>query len=340
MSQKMKSFTVSTAHIRTFRRQVLTWYRAHGRTLPWRQTHDPYKILVSEIMLQQTQVDRVKDRYRQWILQFPTVQALAQASPATVLKAWSGLGYNRRALALHDIAQRIIKDYHGTFPDTVEELMQLKGIGRYTASAVVAFAYREPVPIVDTNIKRILGRVFFGFRRLAELRDTPGDTQRNTDGLFWILKEKIVPRSKNGSKNGSKNAYDLNQGLMDFGALVCTAKKPACHTCPLQTICTSYPDILTASVEQLRVKTKRDEPLYFGHPRRIWRGKILTYIHTLPKNSPPVSPHTIGRHIQSDWDNTRLPWINDVLLTMEKDRLIRIIRNSKHQSINYWKILI
>lgn len=326
----MKSFTVSIPKILSFRRRVITWYRAHGRTLPWRATHDPYKILVSEIMLQQTQVDRVKDRYRLWLKQFPTVQALAQASQGEVLKAWAGLGYNRRALALHDIAQRIVREFNGEFPHSVEKLMELKGIGRYTASAIAAFAYRQPVPVVDTNIKRILGRVFFGFRRLAELRDT--------DEPFWILKEKIVP-------NGS-TAYDLNQGLMDFGATVCTAKQPSCQICPLQSICASYPEILDASADQLRVKTKRSEPTYFGYPRRIWRGKILTYVHSLPANHSTVTTQTIGKHIQADWTPQRGAWLNQVLETMEKDRLIKIIRPStrpkikrpRNSSNTNWKI--
>lgn len=304
----MKSFTVSTRAIEAFRKKLLLWYTQEGRDLPWRKTHDPYAILVSEMMLQQTQVDRVKDRYILWLKQFPTVQDLAKAKSAVVLQAWSGLGYNRRALALHGIAQSIVEKYHGQFPNTIEELQKLKGIGRYTASAIVAFAFKRPVPIVDTNVKRVLGRIFLGYKTLAQYisKEEP----------FWVLKQKIVPQSK--------RSYDFNQAIMDFGALICTAKKPQCNICPMQTICTSYPEILTADAELLRVKKKRLEPLFFGQPRRIWRGKILSYMHD--NNTHPVSLEIIGQAIQIDWVNDRLNWLKSVVETMEKDGLVQVIR--------------
>lgn len=296
---------------------MLNWYKQHGRDLPWRSTHNPYHIMVSEIMLQQTQVDRVKEKYTQWLQLFPTVESLAAAPTAKVLQAWAGLGYNRRALALHTAAQQIVHEHGGIFPNTVEDLMQLKGIGRYTASAIMAFAFRKPVPIVDTNVKRVLGRIFFGYKQLAELIDT--------DEPFWILKEKIVPHSK--------RAYDFNQGIMDFGAMVCTAKQPACVTCPMNTSCASYPDILTADSELLRVKRKRLEPQYFGQPRRIWRGKILQYLNTTKNHSAKLSD--VGKLIQTDWESSRLQWLKEVAQTMEKDKLITITKHG-----NNWKIAL
>ncbi|EKD78249.1 MAG: hypothetical protein ACD_41C00384G0004 [uncultured bacterium] len=285
-----------------FRQKLLRWYRVHGRTLPWRHTHDPYKILLSEMMLQQTQVDRVIERYTCWLKRFPTVQSLGQASPADALRAWSGLGYNRRALALHQIAQHVVNEHHGRFSKDVNDLMKFKGIGEYTAHAIAVFAYRQPVPLVDTNIKRVLGRIFLGYKQLAR--------QRDEEDVFWELSRQIIARSK--------RSYDLNQGLMDFGALVCTAKQPKCHTCPMQTICKSYPAILRANPERLRVKPKRHEPLYFGQPRRIWRGRILRYLHTI---SPATLP-TIGRAIQPDWQAKRLPWLTSVVHTLEKDQMV------------------
>ncbi|MBI4407796.1 MAG: A/G-specific adenine glycosylase [Candidatus Kerfeldbacteria bacterium] len=285
-----------------FRQKLLRWYRTHGRHLPWRQTHDPYRILIAEVMLQQTQVDRVVDRYHRWLKRFPTVQSLARASSAEVLKEWSGLGYNRRALAVQLIAKQVVSEHHGQFPQDVNVLMQFKGIGAYTAHAIAVFAYRQPVPLVDTNIKRVLGRIFLGYKQLERKRDE--------EDVFWELSRQVVARSK--------RSYDLNQGLMDFGALVCTAKQPRCPTCPMRTICKSYPAILTAHPERLRVKTKRSEPVFFGQPRRIWRGRILRYLHT----SSSATLQTIGRAIQPDWKANRLPWLKSVVHTLEKDQMV------------------
>ncbi|MBI2415415.1 MAG: A/G-specific adenine glycosylase [Candidatus Kerfeldbacteria bacterium] len=305
----MKSLTLSTQSIQRLRKNLLNWYGHCGRNLPWRQTHNPYRILISEVMLQQTQVDRVRQRYRQWLQQFPTVQHLATAPTAAVLRAWSGLGYNRRALALQHTAKMIVAHYHGKFPQTIAELQTLPGIGRYTASAIAAFAFAQPVAIMDTNVKRVLGRILLGWRRLAELRDD--------NAAAWALTEQVVPTGT--------TAYNFNQGLMDFGALVCTAKAPRCPTCPMRRFCKSYPDIGTASSDQLRVKSKRTEPLFFGQPRRIWRGKILQFLQYQSK--PSVGYTQIGRAIQADWSSTRLPWLKQVLQSMINDGLIRQQRN-------------
>lgn len=319
----MKSFVVSTRAITSFRQRLLLWYRKHGRDLPWRKTHDPYAILISEVMLQQTQVDRVIERYQRWLKRFPTVQALAKAPASAVLREWSGLGYNRRALALQNIAKQVVAEHNCEFPKTVPELMQFKGIGRYTASAIAAFAYRQPVPIVDTNVKRVLGRIYFGYKELAKMIEDPKKYGGNQDEVFWTLKTKIVPPNK--------TSYDFNQGIMDFGALVCTAKQPKCQVCPMQSICKSYPGILAATSDQLRVKRHRTEPQYFGHPRRIWRGKILQYLHTIKTKF--VSLQKIGQHIQADWNDSRVDWLQSVLETMEKDKMIYI--NKKSQN---WKV--
>lgn len=304
----MKSFTVSIAAIQTFRTKLLTWYKQHGRDLPWRLTHDPYSIMLSEVMLQQTQVNTVIERYNRWLQRFPTLASLADAPTSEVLKEWSGLGYNRRALALHTAAKQIVYERNGKFPNTLEELMQLKGIGKYTASAILSFAFKKPVPIVDTNVKRVLGRIFFGYKLLAE--------HINTDEPFWELKQKIVPKNS--------TAYNFNQGIMDFGATICIARKPKCEVCPMQKICKSYPEILTAKKDLLRVKQKRTEPLYFGEPRRIWRGRILKLLHD-QKN---VSLKKLGQLLMLDWDKKRLDWLKDVMKTLEKDGLV-VVKNGR-----------
>lgn len=313
----MKSFVLSSSQVTAFRKKLLLWYRTFGRTLPWRKTHDPYHILVSEIMLQQTQVDRVIPKYQSWLTHFPTVHALASASPASVLQAWSGLGYNRRALALQKAAQIVVNEYDGKFPDTLGELIKLPGIGKYTASAVLSFAFRKPVPIVDTNVKRVLGRIFFGYKTLAKYIDT--------DEPFWELKQRVLPKHI--------DVYDFNQGIMDFGAMICTARQPRCGECPIQKNCASYPEILSADTELLRVKRKRLEPLFFGQPQRIWRGKILQILKDTLK--PTVSLQVIGKSIQSDWNPDRMTWLQVVVQSLEKDKLLSIKSKGKN-----WKICL
>src|SRR6266853_4368443 len=141
---------------------LLQWYAAEQRDLPWRSTRDPYAILVSEIMLQQTQVDRVLPKYQQFLSAFPTLVDLAAAPTADVISAWVPLGYNRRAISLQSIARQVITEYGGRIPDTIDELLKLKGVGRYTAGAIACFAYHKQVATVDTNIRRVLHRVFIG----------------------------------------------------------------------------------------------------------------------------------------------------------------------------------
>src|ERR1051325_8339173 len=149
-----------------FRRALLAWYRRNGRDLPWRTTEDPYHILVSEIMLQQTQVDRVVPKYHEFLGRYPTLEALARSAPEEVKRLWYPLGYNVRPLNLHGIAREAVASYGGRLPDDEAALRAMRGIGRYTAGAVRCFAYGRPVPIVDTNVRRVLGRVFLGRRRL------------------------------------------------------------------------------------------------------------------------------------------------------------------------------
>jgi A/G-specific adenine glycosylase len=206
---------------RAFQRRLLAWYRRHGRDLPWRETTDPYKVLVSEIMLQQTQVDRVIPKYHEFLSRYPTFDALARARPSEVKRVWYPLGYNIRPLRLHSIARETVTRYGGRLPEEPEELLQFKGIGRYTAGAVATFAYGKAAPILDTNVARVLHRVFIG----------RGAIKKNSARL-WALAARLIPK---------RAAYDFNQGIMDFGALVCTARRPGCPTCALRRLCKSYP---------------------------------------------------------------------------------------------------
>jgi A/G-specific adenine glycosylase len=206
---------------RRFQRRLLNWYKEHGRDLPWRKTSDPYKILVSEVMLQQTQVDRVIPKYHEFLERYPSFEALADARPNEVKKTWYPLGYNVRPLRLHSIACETVARYGGELPSDHNELLSFKGIGRYTAGAIRSFAFNEDAPILDTNVMRVLHRVFVG----------TGDP-KSRKNLLWALSEALIPKGK---------GYDFNQALMDFGATVCTARDPYCLLCPMKDVCKTYP---------------------------------------------------------------------------------------------------
>ncbi len=209
--------------LRVFQRRLLAWYRVHQRPLPWRKTRDPYKILVSEIMLQQTQVERVIPKYREFLQRYPTIRALAKARTPDLRKVWYPLGYNIRPLRLKRIAQEALRTHEGRIPDSYDGLLAMDGIGRYTAGAVLSFAFKRDAPIVDTNVARLLSR-YFGPGRAAGR----GAAQRR----LWKLAAGVIPAGK---------GYLFNQALMDFGATVCTARAPRCPTCVLRRSCKSFP---------------------------------------------------------------------------------------------------
>jgi A/G-specific adenine glycosylase len=208
---------------RRFRQRLLTWYRRHGRDLPWRKTDDPYHILVSEIMLQQTQVDRVLPKYAEWLEKYPSFHALASAAEQDVTKTWYPLGYNIRPKRLQSIAREAVERYGGRLPADEETLLSFKGIGAYTAGAIRSFAFRERAAILDTNVARVLFRVFVG----------DGDVKSHAmKQHLWKVSETLVPK---------RDVFDFNQALMDFGAMMCPARNPTCLVCPMSKSCRSFP---------------------------------------------------------------------------------------------------
>jgi A/G-specific adenine glycosylase len=202
-----------------FRRRLLAWYARHRRQLPWRGVRDPYAVLVSEFMLQQTQVRRVLDFYPRFLARYPTCDALAAAPADAVRESWEGLGYYARARNLHATARQVLVEWGGRIPERPEDLRRLPGIGRYTAGAVASLAFGAPVPAVDTNVSRVLGRVF-----AVRSRGRRSGRERR----LWALAADLVPRGRAG---------DWNQALMDLGALVCTARAPRCPACPARIAC-------------------------------------------------------------------------------------------------------
>jgi len=204
---------------RNVQHRLLQWFRKQGRDLPWRRTRNPFRIWISEIMLQQTQVDTVIPYYQRFLKVFPTVEVLAKADLSRVLKIWEGLGYYSRARHLHQAAKRIVDQFNGRIPDRLNDLLSLPGIGRYTAGAILSIAHNKEAPILDGNVKRVLSR-------LHAVATILGETK--TEKLLWTLSESLIPRGHAGS---------FNEALMDLGATVCTPKRPSCSLCPLRNLC-------------------------------------------------------------------------------------------------------
>ena len=212
---------------RRFGRSLRRWFRVNGRDLPWRQTRDPYRILVSELMLQQTQVSRVVTRYGEFLERFPTLHDVARARPKRVMEAWAGLGYYARARNLHALARQVTdrgRDYAAALPADATVLRTLPGIGAYTAGAVSSFAYEQRAELVDTNVARVIKRVF-----APDADRKSGRDQKR----IWSIARQILPRT-------GATTWTHNQALMELGALVCTARVARCGMCPARSLCASY----------------------------------------------------------------------------------------------------
>ncbi len=211
-------------------RRLLAWYGKAGRALPWRQTRDPYRIWLSEIMLQQTTVTAVIPYYERFLQRFPTVAALAEAPLDDVITLWAGLGYYSRARNLHRAARLIVSQWHGRFPDTLTELIKLPGVGRSTAGAILAIAFDQPVPILDGNVRRVLVRLF-------AWQEDPRSSR--ADRQLWGWSEALT---------STENPHDYTQAIMDLGATVCTPRSPDCVSCPLTELCLARAEGLADSL--------------------------------------------------------------------------------------------
>ena len=236
---KFVAGSLSHLRLRKLRRRLLAWYDEKARDLPWRADHDPYRVWLSEIMLQQTRVAAVIAHYQEFLRRFPTVEKLAVAREASVLAAWSGLGYYRRARMLHAAARVVAREYSGKFPDTVEGLRALPGIGRYTAAAIASISFGERVAVVDGNVERVLQRV--SGKRLA------GEE-------LWEAANEALDVKRPG---------DFNQAMMELGATVCTPRSPECLTCPVVKLCATRGE-LSATAKVVPQK-KRDIHYFLGH---------------------------------------------------------------------------
>ena len=289
---------------------LLGWFAASGRDLPWRHTRDPYRIMVSEIMLQQTQVDRVIPKYHSFLAAFPTLEALAAAPTAEVIRAWAGLGYNRRAVNMQRAARVVLADHGGQFPRDLPALLALPGIGRYTAGAIACFAFEQDVGFIDTNIRRVLQRLF------AEPTALP-------EAQLLALAESAVPPGQ---------GWAWNQAIMELGALICTAAAPACWRCPLRAGCRAYAawraeDEQVFSAEpaapapRRRVAERREAP--FAGSSRFYRGRVVEVLRGLPPGASMALPE-LGRRIKDDFGDDDLPWLGELVAGLARDGLLAL----------------
>lgn len=344
-----------------FRQAVLRWFRVHRRELPWRRQRDrsdPYRILVSEVMLQQTQVPRVTVIYERFLKRFPTLESLAQASNRDVLIAWRGMGYNNRALRLRDAARFILertevristcpstcppkpwrrgksagrsgKFEAPSFPKEMEELQKIPGVGPYTAAAIRNFAFNLPTPCLDTNIRRVLHRAFFGW-------ENPDGSWKVSDKALLKLAEELLEIAvSNEPINQSTNkrrrfAADWHSALMDYGSLICTKKNPRWDICPL-----TKAGLMKAARSALRPPSPNPNPnpkrepgrFELGRfvPNRIYRGRIVDLLRTHHRGLPPA---TIGARVKRDWRTSDRRWLHMILQALIDEGLLTKRRRS------------
>ena len=292
----------SQEHIRIIQDQLLAvWDRGH-RDLPWRNTSDPYAILVSELMLQQTQVDRVAPKWRAFMERFPTLSTLAAAPVSEVIRLWAGLGYNRRAVNLHRLAITVEREHNGKLPDTALDLQQLPGIGPYTARAVAAIAFARPEAAVDTNVRRVITRLVDGL----ESDRGPREVQVLADGF-------LVP----------ERSGDWNQVLMEHGALICTAAAPRCGECPLQRWCAAAPEVKAVRERGPGYRLPRTAKPQgrFEHSTRFYRGRIVEALR-VQEAHVPLGVRELGSRLRLDFDDTALSWLHGLLTGLGRDGLI------------------
>lgn len=278
-----------------FAQQLLIWYAAHQRALPWRGVNNPYAVWISEIMLQQTQVETVKPYFERWLRRFPTVHALATAPLQDVLALWEGLGYYSRARNLHRAAQKIVSEFNGQLPNTVTQLRTLPGIGPYTAGAIASIAFGLDVAVLDGNVKRVLARAF---NYQGDVKTPRGEKE------LWPLAESLVPRGYAG---------DYNQALMDLGATICTPRNPTCLLCPVSPQCEALKLGVVAERPIRRARAavphhrlavavirKRGRVLIAQRPAEALLGGLWMFPAARVENGEPPAPH-LRRSLRAEY---------------------------------------
>ena len=275
-----------------FRSRLLDWYERSRRDLPWRENRDPYRVWLSEIMLQQTRAAAVIEHYGKFLIRFPTIQKLASARESSVLAAWSGLGYYRRAHMLHAAAKEIVKKYAGKFPQSAEELRALPGIGRYTAAAIASIAFDEPVAVVDGNVERVIERLVG--ERLAEKE-------------LWQTAQELLSPHRPG---------DFNQAMMELGATVCLPREPMCLACPVREMCATRGEL-----SRPEKKTRQKREIHFAlacHADAVFLVERPKHASLMPGmwELPEIPGH----------NGTAEPWLTLRHSITATDYLVRVAR--------------
>lgn len=291
--------TDPTNRIAELRSRLLTWYQAHRRELPWRDSDDPYAILVSEIMLQQTGVTRVRPIYTRFLARFPSFAALAEAPRWEVLRAWAGAGYNRRAIHLQDIARAVVRDYHGRLPDDPDALRRLPGLGPYTVAAILSFIFHRDVPTLDTNVRRVIGRIELG-------------GQANHTAVYEAA-ARLVPTGRSS---------EWNQALMDFGSLWCTAANPRCSCCPVHDLCRFISGSGEPGPALATRKVAERAESYLGS-RRYFRGRIVARLRDLPPDASLTIPEILNA-VKPGWCEADVVWATEIVRTLASEGLVAL----------------
>ncbi|MFM9106378.1 MAG: A/G-specific adenine glycosylase [Chloroflexota bacterium] len=292
--------------IAAVRAGLLGWFAENARDLPWRRTRDPYRILISEIMLQQTHVDRVLPCYHSFLERVPDERSLADAPASDVIRQWKGLGYNRRAVNLQRAVQHVVRELGGVWPREVARLRELPGVGPYTAGAIACFAFEQDASFIDTNMRRVLHRLFAGPDLPAPLA---GDRE------IVALAARVLPPG---------DGWRWNQGLIEFGALQCTARKPACVVCPLQRQCAAYPAIQGVIAALPRGAARKKEQPFEGS-NRWYRGRIIDALRAAhDRDEPGVVLSALGPVVRPDFSDDHLPWLRGLVADLARDGLAAI----------------
>jgi len=297
-----------TAIVRPARRAqiqeaLISWFENNARDLPWRRTRDPWPVLVSEVMLQQIQVQRAVPFYERFLARFPTVEALANAPLAEAIRVWEDLGRYRRIVYLHKTARIVMEGHDGRIPSDPNELRRLPGIGPYTAGAVACFAYERDATFLDTNMRRVLQRYFFGLKAA---------TSTTAKQLLQIAEELVPP----------DRGWRWNQALMETGALVCTARSPRCAECPLREGCRARVEAMSAGWP----KPERRIPAYrYEDSNRYYRGRVLAELRRVSSSgSKGIALHELGRRVRHDFDVRDPYWLHAAVESLCKDGLAKV----------------
>lgn len=293
---------------------LLRWYRVHRRALPWRKARvSPYRIFLAEMMLQQTQVERVIPKYQAFLARYPTLRALAAAPRAEVIRLWAGLGYNRRAVHLHQAAQALVAEHGGKFPMRLDALLDLPGVGPYTARALLSFIGNAPVAVVDTNVRRVVGRLFQ--QDLAALCGAGGPAARQFQGLA----DSLVPAA---------DSARWNQALMDLGSKVCVSRRPDCPRCPLFNRCQARRAGDVNDLPSLRPKGQGA----FSGSRRYYRGRIVAALRESPAGGG-LAFAAVARRVRAQAVTAPTAgWLWELAQDLERDGLVVIAGDERKRS--------